>query len=163
MLLGKCDDHVACLKDWWRRSTIFRWTNAIVWFVIARKGFSSLFVITHKPETSWKCWDWIRVYEESSALSVCIEPISPLGVSNSGSSPGCELDTLKDSAGLDIDKAELSKSSTQTDSSDDEGVSVVYFSESFDRLISDGIPHILIFFLHLAAVTCVVVLNLKLK
>ena len=43
---------------------------------------------------------------------MAVEPIGPFAVSYSGSSPGSYSYTLEDFASLDINKAELSKSSS---------------------------------------------------
>ena len=73
-------------------------------------------------ETEWEIWDWVLLDEESLALGVDVEPLDPLDVSNFRGSPGDDLDVLEQSASLDVDEAELSEGSSQTDSGNDQEV-----------------------------------------
>lgn len=104
--------------------------------------------------------NWVPSNVDSSSLGNAVEVPGPLLVADSGGTEGDHLKVFEFSRGLDIDEAEAGKSSSETDTSNDQPGSVNVGSEVLEHVLPDGLPHIVVDLLDFASGGGVIVLPL---
>ncbi len=140
----------------------FVFASALIFSRIANDGVSSLSVVADGGEASRKEGNRISSNVDSSGFGNTIEPLSPLFVSHSWSSKSDNFNVIELTSCLDINIAEASQGTTQTNTCDDQSSGVDMFSKSFNDIASNCVPHAVHFLLDLASFGCFLVLPLNL-
>lgn len=136
--------------------------SALVLAGIADDGVSSLSVIANGGEAARQEGDWVSSDVDSGGFGDRVEPFCPFLVSHPWGSEGDDFHIVEFFGCLDVNKTDGCKSSSKTDTSDDESPWMDVRSESNKHITSNPVPHAVIFPLHLASLGSFLVLSLSL-
>jgi len=83
-----------------------------------------LSVVADGGQASWEESYWVSSDVNSSGFSESIEPFGPLFVSDSWSTESNDFDVIKLFGGKDVNETDLSQSSSQTNTSNNQSLGV---------------------------------------